>query len=387
MTVIMRERLRGAAAGRQQWTPLAVLLAFPVVLVLVDTLLPPSSCLGPMMVIAPVLSAVFCRPGNVLLTTVVALGGMLTVAKANLQLYTTSFYIHLATFLLLSATALAAAAVRRRRDKQLVRVRRVARTTQRVLLRPLPRRMNSLAISSMYLASEEEAEIGGDLYAIADCGRTTRILIGDVRGKGLVALDEVNSLLSAFRQAARHGTPLPELAPYLERAFGEDIEQAARADVRDHGDGSASPHFTERFVTALVVDIPKEDSQIRILNCGHSPPLLIQQDQVWTLYPAAPALPLGLGDMGEPVPRVDTVDFSPGDTLLLYTDGLIEARDASGAFYPLTERLRQWTRLTPDELLETIQRDLRRHVQAPLADDVAVVAIQRTPQTADLCVS
>lgn len=66
-----------------------------------------------------------------------------------------------------------------------------------------------------------------------------------------------------------------------------------------------------------------------------------------------------------------------GDILLLYTDGVIEARNAAGEFYPLADRLGQWISCACDDLLSAIADDLARHLAAPRADDVAMVAVQR----------
>lgn len=384
----IRERLTTTWPWPHLRGHVVALLALLAVLLVVDELTSPSIRLGPLMVAVPALSAVFCGPAGVLLVVVATVGCVIAAAAANLQLDAVNFSVQLVAMLVISGAAVGAAAIRQRRERQLSQSRRVAKVTQRVLLRPLPRRTNSLVISSMYLASEEEAEIGGDMYAVASIGRTTRILIGDARGKGLDAVEEVNSVLHAFRQAARHRTSLSDLAPYLERTLDDDIEQAAGADAcRDSGDGgddgdsgddgdrSTADRLQEHFVTAVMLDVSED--RIQIVNCGHSPPLLIHQGQVLPVEPTEPALPLGLGDLDGAAPSMDTVDFEDGDILLLYTDGLIEARDAVGAFYPLSDRLRHWTRSTPNELLQAIHSDLLQHIPTRLADDVAMIAIQR----------
>lgn len=71
--------------------------------------------------------------------------------------------------------------------------------------------------------------------------------------------------------------------------------------------------------------------------------------------------------------------FRPGDQLLLYTDGVTETRDRTGAFYPLTERVRAWTALPPRELLNHLHQDLLAYNGAALDDDVAVLVAQRLP--------
>ena len=102
--------------------------------------------------------------------------------------------------------------LRQRRERQLAQVRKVAAVTQRALLRPLPPRLGRVTISSMYLAADEEAAIGGDLYAAAVTERdATRVLIGDVQGKGLAAVEVAGLLLSGV--PPRGARPYPAVRP------------------------------------------------------------------------------------------------------------------------------------------------------------------------------
>ncbi|WP_313904694.1 SpoIIE family protein phosphatase [Streptomyces sp. SLBN-118] len=84
------------------------------------------------------------------------------------------------------------------------------------MLRPLPQRIGPLRIASVYLAAEAEAQIGGDLYAAARTAQGTRLIIGDVRGKGLEAIGDAALRLGAFRAAAHRQADLPALVAYLE---------------------------------------------------------------------------------------------------------------------------------------------------------------------------
>lgn len=71
--------------------------------------------------------------------------------------------------------------------------------------------------------------------------------------------------------------------------------------------------------------------------------------------------------------------FEVGDTLILYTDGVIEARDQAGAFYPFAERAAQWAECNPKALLQHIRHDLLAHAGGRLGDDAALIAIHRPP--------
>ncbi|WP_246144440.1 SpoIIE family protein phosphatase [Actinacidiphila oryziradicis] len=110
---------------------------------------------------------------------------------------------------------------------------------------------------------------------------------------------------------------------------------------------------------------------------GHVEPVLIFRGEV-TALTGPPALPLGLGTLAT-VPSVAyTHRFTRGDVLLLGTDGLVEARDATGAFYPLLDRLRYRFADQPDpgpaEVVDFLNTDLPCHTPY-FHDDVAILAI------------
>ncbi len=91
----------------------------------------------------------------------------------------------------------------------------------------------------------------------------------------------------------------------------------------------------ERFATALLVQIPHEGARIDILNCGHPPPLLLDRGKVRVLESVTPSPLLSLAELIGDHYSVDTFDFTPGELLLLYTDGIAETRARDGEFFPL----------------------------------------------------
>lgn len=103
----------------------------------------------------------------------------------------------------------------------------------------------------------------------------------------------------------------------------------------------------ERFATALLVEIPHGDSRIEILNCGHPPPLLLNRGELRALEPTTPSPLLNLAELIGDHYTIDTFDFAPGDLLLLYTDGIAEARARDGRFFPLAAWMRQQPRRRP----------------------------------------
>ncbi|GGX63675.1 hypothetical protein GCM10010515_34220 [Streptomyces fructofermentans] len=251
---------------------------------------------------------------------------------------------------------------RRRRELTLANVRSVAEIAQRVLLRPVPRRIGDVLVESLYLSAAAEARIGGDLYEAVRTAHGVRLLIGDVRGKGLPAVETAATLLGSFREVVHEVPDLAALAARLDTSMTRRASQLAGSDM------------DERFVTVLIAEIAVEDRVVRIVNCGHPPPLLIRRDDVRELEPSRSAPPLNLGMLVGERCRVDEHSFLPGDQLLLYTDGVTETRGPDGVFYPLLERVRGWGPLEPRPLLDRLHRDLVAYSGDQLHDDIAALA-------------
>ncbi|KOG67149.1 serine/threonine-protein phosphatase [Streptomyces sp. MC1] len=256
------------------------------------------------------------------------------------------------------------AAHRVRRERTLADVRFVADIAQRVLLRPVPHRIGSLHLESLYRSAAAEARIGGDLYEAVPTRYGVRLLIGDVRGKGLLAVETAAALLGAFREAAHDEPALPALADRVETSMNRRAVLLGGSEVG------------ERFVTAVFAEIPLGEPLVRVVNCGHPPPVRIRSGEVRELDRGRSAPPLNLGVLlGEPY-HVDVYSFRPGDQLLLYTDGITETRDPAGSFYPLLERLRSWSSLPPRELLERLNQDLLAYSGDRPQDDIAALAVR-----------
>ncbi|WP_329124327.1 PP2C family protein-serine/threonine phosphatase [Streptomyces sp. NBC_01353] len=354
-----------------------LLLAAPFALIatvtVVDILLPPEVHLGPFLIAAPAVTASFAGPRMTAFVGAVAVLAQAVVAIVRTSLTDLNHTYQIAALILISIIVTFFAYLREAHESKVTQLRSIAQAAQSVVLRPLPRRSGPLRIASIYLAAEEEAQMGGDLYAAARTKSGTRLLIGDARGKGLDAISEASLVLGAFRVTARRERELPELIRHLEAGVG-----SAEADERaDEVGMSVDDEAQEAFVTALVLDIPDHEPVVRLANCGHPPPLLLRKGRVVALDSAEPSPPLGLADVLSPVVAVESFPFDVGDVLLLYTDGVIEARSRDRAFYPLVERLAAWAGDDPQTLLGHLRNDLHAYAGGHLGDDAALVAIER----------
>ncbi len=365
---------RSLSFVRSPWVVTVSMVVLLLVLLAVEGLTGVLGVEG-VMVALPALAAIFLRPRLVLLVGVVAVLCVVVAQTWQQGLWSGDAVADQLGAVVISAVAVAASSVRERHERNLAQARWVAASAQQVLVRPLPSRLGPLAIASMYLAADEEASIGGDLYAAALVGGVPRIMVGDAQGKGLGATELASYLGNAFRRAARHRIPLNALPAFLDRRLCEELSDTTETEtgVTDHT--PAAQHLLEWFATAIVVDVC--DGRLHIANCGHPSPLLITRDTVRELAATVPAPPVGLGNLAPAPLHVDRFDFAHGDTLLLYTDGVIEARDRSGTFYPLVDRLKEWAASSPrPDLLTAIHADLSRHVGGRLADDVVLVTIR-----------
>jgi serine phosphatase RsbU (regulator of sigma subunit) len=267
----------------------------------------------------------------------------------------------------IAAVTLAAAYtshVRLRREEALIQIRLVADTAQKVLLRPLPSRFKDIEVESLYVAAQAQARIGGDFYEAAETPYGIRLLLGDVRGKGLSAVGLASAVISGFREAAYDEPDLRGVVRRLETS------------ITRHSAAYPAQDLPERFATALLAEIPRDGSHVRLLNCGHPPPLLLHRGAMCVLEPTAPSPPLNLSTLMGDHYRVDTVTFTPGDQLLLYTDGVTETRDRAGDFFPLQEWLRRNGPTSPQGLLDRLHRDLLRFSGGRLEDDIAALAVR-----------
>ncbi|MEU5185731.1 PP2C family protein-serine/threonine phosphatase [Streptomyces klenkii] len=274
----------------------------------------------------------------------------------------------LATVATVSAFAIVVNRLMYYSDVRLQSARRVALAVQRAVLPQPPASIGPLRIAVRYQSAVREAQIGGDLYGVQDTPYGVRCLVGDVRGKGMDAVKAVDVAVGVFREAADDEPAITAIAARLERA------------LRREADRRAGVERTEGFVTSVLAGIPHSGDELQLLNRGHPAPLLLHGGRARYAEPSEPALPLALADLadlGGVEGRTDTVPFPPGATLLLYTDGLTEARDRAGVFYDPGARLSGQEFSGPDALLDALLADVGRHTGGCITDDLVLLAITR----------
>lgn len=346
----------------------AIPIAWIVAVSVIDVLAPPDIHLGPLLVAAPAITPSFGGPRAVALVAALAVVAQTTIGvlRDPEELLSANHEAQIIALLLVGTSLVIFCVLRERRANELTQVRYVSETAQRVVLPPLPTRLGPLRLASFYLAAEAEAQIGGDLYAAARTASGTRLILGDVRGKGMTAVNDAALLLGAFRVAAHRQASLEELVAYLDRSVCWDLTEPGETG-----------RYGETFITATILDIPDGDTRVQMISCGHPPPVVLRDGRPRTVDALHPAPPLGLGELAHPHYHVESFQFEPEDLLLLYTDGVTEARDSTGTFYPLTERITGWTENGPDAFLDRFRRDLLHYVGGCLDDDAAMIAMER----------
>jgi serine phosphatase RsbU (regulator of sigma subunit) len=226
-------------------------------------------------------------------------------------------------------------------------------------LDPAATRAGDLRVRVRYQPAEVDG--GGDIYDVCETRFGTRILIGDVMGAGVPASETAAGILEAWRAIVGTESTLTGLA------------------VRLHGLITRSDH-PERFVTALMMNLDC-DPWTEFVCCGHPPPLLLRDGMASYVDMFSPSPPLGLLDMTDGWCAPGVFRFTGCDRLLLYTDGVSEARDADRAFFPLADRARAaiGEHADDDAVLDALMADLNAHTGGVVQDDVLMMTLSRVP--------
>jgi serine phosphatase RsbU (regulator of sigma subunit) len=280
--------------------------------------------------------------------------------------------VALATVLGVSVAGVIASTLRQRQEQELTDVRTVAAAAQEVLLRPLPAELGGVRIAVRYISATSRATVGGDLYEVVAAADATRFIIGDVQGKGLEAVKMASTVLGAFREVAPDTSDLALIAARIEATLARELTD-------------------EQFVTAILAQASADGSKVELLNRGHPPPLLVDRAGPRLVEAAEGGLPLGLAQFAAGPDRASqpgqadqpgqatVIEVGPGDRILFYTDGVSEARNRSGEFFPLSRARALREAGDPDKILDDLSADVLRHVGHALDDDAAMLLVRREP--------
>src|ERR1700722_20131922 len=373
-----------AAPWQARWLTLCALPAVAALIALATSSAWDGELFLPLLAVPPALAGI----GAATPRRPLAYGAvMLLVAIAAAPFTTTAEVPAITTVSILVVTLISAFGGARggQENQRLADVTSVAEAAQRALLRPLPRQVGPLELGVVYLAAAAEARVGGDLYEVTRTQFGIRLSVGDVRGKGLDAVEIAADVLGVFREVAHEVYTLAEMA----RRIDASLARRPAAPLAE-------------FVTAVLAEIDPAAGSLSIYNCGRPPPLVLSPAENWPAEdrPAeqssgesagqvaprrlrvtpvdvpAPALPLRLMSLGDTSGAERTVPLQPGDALLLYTDGVTEARDGRREFYPLEERIAEVAARAggaDGDLLDLLRDDLLRYGGAPLDDDAALL--------------
>ncbi|MFE6892543.1 PP2C family protein-serine/threonine phosphatase [Streptomyces sp. NPDC057694] len=223
-----------------------------------------------------------------------------------------------------------------------------------------PDTVGSLSVSARRLtAGSGHGGAAGDLHGVLDTEFGTRLLIGDVMGKGREGARTAAAVLEMWKQLAPREASLEVLAVRLH-------------SVVTH---SAEP---DRFVTAALLTIAP-DGAADLVCCGHPPPLLIRDGGAVPAAVPAPAPPLGLLDLAHGWCAAQPVPARAWERMLLHTDGVTEARDGDGVFYPLAERAAELANRPLALFTAALAADLLHHARGSLQDDASLLAVEAAP--------
>jgi serine phosphatase RsbU (regulator of sigma subunit) len=289
-------------------------------------------------------------------TLVVALCGVIAVAilSQHVQgLFTADGIVRTTGSAALGAFAVANSVLRLRRDRRIRTMTEVATIAQAAIMQPVPARVGPLDMASRYVSASADALVGGDLFDVVDTQVGVRIIVGDVRGKGLSSVRIASRALSSFRRVAPHAH-----VGLIDVALA--IEDQLRVLLGD-----------EDFVTVVLCQF-HDDGRLEVVNCGHHPPFrLVAGQPPVVLSTIAESLPLGLGA----TPHADTFRLEPGERLLLFTDGLVEARNSDGVYFDIEAACEELanTETNLDDALDQLVEQVRSHVGGVVNDDLCVL--------------
>lgn len=232
----------------------------------------------------------------------------------------------------------------------------IGRTVQKALL---PEESPTLAGWSIWLFTRPANDVGGDLVDYINLeGSRLGLALGDVAGKGLGAALLMSKLQSTLRAIAPDYESLSELGERINLIFCRDS-------------------LPSRFATLVYVELSENSGTVRLLNAGHLPPYVLHGSKVDELSRGAPALGLIKSSKYDE----QRVEMGPGDLMVVYSDGVTEARNEKDEFFGdqrLISIISHSAGISPDKVGDRILQAVDNFVgDAPRSDDLSLVIIKR----------
>ncbi|WP_431932227.1 PP2C family protein-serine/threonine phosphatase [Micromonospora sp. RP3T] len=355
----MTEPWRSAESGHRSWLGLPAALVFIAVVLLVDVAAAAHAVLIGFLALAPLLAAAVDTPRRTAVASAAATTAAVLAGLPSQTLGSLDHVLRVAVVITVSVAALYVARARTLREERIRQMSEIVRVTQKAILREVPPRVGGVALGARYVSAQRGAGVGGDLYEVVPGPDRLRVIIGDVCGKGLPAVQLASAVIGAFRQSAIVRDRLEQVAIDLDALVAREPK----------------PAYGVTFVTAVLLEVRGPD--LWVMSCGHPMPLRHRPGRTpVVLGEREPDRPLGLGGRRNPPTRHT---WATGDRLLLYTDGLIEARDAGGRFFPLPLLDRPLSAPSLSKALDAVWRAVRTHVDGEHRDDLALLLIERLP--------
>jgi len=225
------------------------------------------------------------------------------------------------------------------------------------LLPPLTFASDEVVVSGIL---EPCYEVGGDVFDYAINDGIAHVALFDAVGHGTSASMLSTIAINAYRNARRCGLDLVDSY--------RSIDKWIRAE------------YPDTFLTAILAELDTATGRYRRVCAGHLAELLLRDGKLIKQLPGPTALPLGMGDLDDALPEVTEEALQPGDLLLLYTDGVVEARSVSGEFFGVDRLAGFLIRAMADHLpaAETMRRLVRAilaHQHEQLQDDATALCL------------
>jgi serine phosphatase RsbU (regulator of sigma subunit) len=232
----------------------------------------------------------------------------------------------------------------------------LAASMQLDLLPPLVLRTPRCSVAARL---EPAYDVGGDSFDYALNGPVLDLALIDAMGHGVTSASIASLAIGSYRHGRREGRTLASMSATLDELIGRQFEG-------------------EAFATGQMAKLEVETGLLTWINAGHPRPLLIRNGEAIAQLDAEPSLPWGLGD-----DAVDTAQDSlePGDGVLFFTDGVIEARTPEGEEFGV-DRLADLAGqcasngLAPEEIVRNLVHTVLEHQDSALRDDATVLLVE-----------